>query len=112
MKLGGTLPMRYGLAVVIGVCCCGLGVASSHGPLEPGSIDCIRTHLAFAKAMNDRLLYRKVSIVIDIFCVVGIPLVLGIVVNYVLGIVVLVIIGTVIVLRRRFFGQEYREAGY
>jgi hypothetical protein len=51
-------------------------------------------------------LYRKVSITIDIICLIGFPLVLGIIVNYMLAIGVLVFVATVTVLRRRFLDEK------
>lgn len=51
-------------------------------------------------------LYRKVRMMIDIYCVVGIPLALWILINYVVGIIALVMIITVTLLRRRFLDDK------
>jgi hypothetical protein len=58
------------------------------------------------KSMNTQSLYRKVSVTIDILCVVGFPVGLGIAINYVLGICVFAIIAVVAVLRRRFLDDK------
>jgi hypothetical protein len=57
----------------------------------------------------DERLYRKVRTVIDIYLLVGIPLGVGIVINYVLGIGVLGIIATVTIWRRRFVDERFQE---
>jgi hypothetical protein len=51
-------------------------------------------------------LYRKVRMMIDIYCVVGIPLGLWILTNYVVGIIALVMIITVTLLRKRFLDEK------
>jgi hypothetical protein len=51
-------------------------------------------------------LYRRTSITIDILCLVVIPLVLGIVVNYLLAISVFAIIAVVTFFRRRFLDEK------
>jgi hypothetical protein len=56
--------------------------------------------------MSPQSLYRRVSIVIDITCLVGFPLALGIVVNYVLAVGVFAIIAAVTVFRRRFLDDK------
>jgi hypothetical protein len=56
--------------------------------------------------MNNKTLYRKVSATIDILCVIGFPLALGILVNYVLGVGVLVFVVIVTLLRRRFLDEK------
>jgi uncharacterized membrane protein len=56
--------------------------------------------------MDNQHLYRKISTTIDIICVIGFPLVLGILINYVLAIGVFVIIASVTLLRRRFLGER------
>jgi hypothetical protein len=58
------------------------------------------------RVMNYQRLYRRTSITIDILCLVGIPLVLGIVINYVLAISVFAIIAVVTFFRRRFLDEK------
>jgi hypothetical protein len=58
------------------------------------------------RAIDYQRLYRRTSITIDILCLVVIPLVLGIVINYVLAIGVFIIIGAVTVFRRRFLDEK------
>ena len=57
-------------------------------------------------AMSDDSLYRRVSLAIDIMCLVGFPLGLALFVNYVLAIGVLAIIAVVTFLRRRFLDEK------
>jgi hypothetical protein len=57
-------------------------------------------------------LYRRTSITIDILCLVVIPLVLGIVVNYLLAISVFAIIAVVTFFRRRFLDEKAENLGY
>lgn len=49
------------------------------------------------------------SVAIDIMCLIGIPLALGIVINYVLAIGVFAIIAVVTVFRRRFLDEKAEE---
>jgi hypothetical protein len=56
--------------------------------------------------MDTQSPYRKVSVTIDILCLVGFPIGLGIAINYVLGICVFAIIAIVTVLRRRFLDDK------
>src|ERR1700685_2353386 len=56
--------------------------------------------------MNSQRFYRKTSITIGIMCLIGIPLALGILINYVLAIGVFAIIAVVTVLRRMFLEQK------
>ena len=56
--------------------------------------------------INYKSLYRKVSVAIDIMCLIGIPLALGILINYVLAISVFAIIAVVTVFRRRVLDEK------
>lgn len=58
------------------------------------------------RVIDYQRLYRRTSITIDVLCLVGFPLVLGILVNYVLGIGTLVFLTVIIVLRRRFLDEK------
>jgi hypothetical protein len=51
-------------------------------------------------------LYRRTSITIDILCLVGFPLVLGIAVNYLLGVGMFIFVAIVTGLRRRFLDER------
>jgi hypothetical protein len=55
--------------------------------------------------MDYKHLYHRVSVAIDVVGIVGIPLVVGILINPLLGIGVLAILGTVTVLRKRFLDK-------
>jgi len=64
-------------------------------------------HLMNSPRVTDyQRLYRRTSITIDILCLVGLPLVLGVLVNYVLGIGLFAFIGVVTVLRKRFLDEK------
>ena len=56
--------------------------------------------------MHDQSLYRKVSVTIDVACLVGFPLALGIWVKLYLAISVFAIIAVVAFLRRRYLDEK------
>ena len=58
------------------------------------------------RVINYRRLYSRTTITIDILCLVGLPIVLGVLVNYVLGIGLFAFIGVVTVLRKRFLDDK------
>jgi uncharacterized membrane protein len=62
--------------------------------------------------MDPRELHRKVSSAVDLGCLIGFPLGLGIAVNYILGIGMLVFVAVVTILRRRHLDDKVEVALY
>lgn len=62
--------------------------------------------------VDTRELHRRVSIAVDVGCLIVFPLGLGIAVNYILGIGVLVFVAAVTILRRRLLDEKVEAVLY